>query len=92
MVSNIAPKRPEMSPIICIGAGSCSSRIAMTTTTRMVCVQMRAEIGPIGSPVAKLEMAKTQPAKLKKLAMVPLIHRVQSKEPSSPRNEKRPLI
>ncbi len=66
--------------------------MAEKTTTKIVCVLTRAEIGPIGAPVEKALITKMQPITLKKEARNPLIHFVKSKEPSSLTNAMIPMI
>ncbi len=56
--------------------------MAEKTTTKIVCVLTRAEIGPIGAPVEKALITKIQPMMLKKEARKPFIHFVKSNEPS----------
>ena len=64
MVKMKAPVIPRTSPMIYIHDGASLATIAVTTVTIIVCVLTSAELGPIGAPVEKHAIMKTQPNKL----------------------------
>ena len=88
----MAPKIPNKRPMIYMTEGIYCVTMAEKTTTRIVCVLTKAEIGPIGAPVEKALITKIQPITLKKEARNPLIHFVKSKEPSLLVNAMIPMI
>ena len=63
--------------------GTVRVRIAPAITMMIVLVFIRADAGPIGAPVMKQLIAKTQPTKLSSDAKNPLIQVLHWKKPST---------
>ena len=70
---------PKIRPNFCILEGTFLFIIDLMTRTRIDCMQIMADEGPIGASAAKAAVRKTEPRRSKKLPIKPYNHRVQSK-------------